>query len=417
MLACDVARGRAIRTIRATTLERVAPPKGYDPRRRQLFCNRGIMKLHMKTEMLYHDKAAAATGGRGKTPPNGGRWSDHEHRLFLQGIEMYGKDWRRIARLVQTRTTVQTRSHAQKHFDRLEKEKRDDHGAFKGPSPVVSPPTTPAKTMERPAVASALPPSIAATSKAAPSPPPPIVTSATLKTMPAMPPAVRFEHNVEFPPQNLPPVQQPPPTSSSTYPTDDDHVVMQYLRSSPSPRTRPSPSPTIKVEANEAALRPMKHLVPTNVRALDGMKPPPLVPASPSFDMFVTTSMEFGSTDSLDYFAFDGPRPEIEYFLDEGIPGTDLYSMLDEPKELPPLQLSSESTPRSHTPDPAYEPSISPMRHHRPFGITTSSGDYKAMMWGDEYHQMYHNQPSNQVRSSSNVSSNKSDRPQPHIYV
>ncbi|EQC31587.1 hypothetical protein SDRG_10757 [Saprolegnia diclina VS20] len=60
-----------------------------------------------------------------KTPPNGGRWSDSEHRLFLQGVALYGKDWRRIARLVQTRTTVQTRSHAQKHFDRLEKEQKD----------------------------------------------------------------------------------------------------------------------------------------------------------------------------------------------------------------------------------------------------------------------------------------------------
>ncbi|CAK4718978.1 unnamed protein product [Aphanomyces euteiches] len=86
-----------------------------------------MFKLHDMTERKV------AVMSRLKTPPNGGRWSDHEHRLFLQGIEMYGKDWRRIARLVQTRTTVQTRSHAQKHFDRLEKEKRGDDTAKKPP--------------------------------------------------------------------------------------------------------------------------------------------------------------------------------------------------------------------------------------------------------------------------------------------
>ncbi|KDO23817.1 hypothetical protein SPRG_11249 [Saprolegnia parasitica CBS 223.65] len=71
------------------------------------------------------DMAPSVLPKRGKMPPNGGRWSDIEHGLFLQGVGLYGKDWRRIARLVQTRTTVQTRSHAQKHFDRLEKERKE----------------------------------------------------------------------------------------------------------------------------------------------------------------------------------------------------------------------------------------------------------------------------------------------------
>jgi SHAQKYF class myb-like DNA-binding protein len=58
-----------------------------------------------------------------KTPPNGGRWSKPEHHMFLLGLELYGNDWRRISWLVQTRTALQTRSHAQKHLKkRVEKD-------------------------------------------------------------------------------------------------------------------------------------------------------------------------------------------------------------------------------------------------------------------------------------------------------
>ncbi|OQR99127.1 hypothetical protein ACHHYP_07251 [Achlya hypogyna] len=86
--------------------------------------------MQYNLSLLLHDTGDGGAPpvvpvARVKAPPNGGRWSDHEHRLFLQGLELYGRDWRRIARLVQTRTTVQTRSHAQKHFDRIEKERKD----------------------------------------------------------------------------------------------------------------------------------------------------------------------------------------------------------------------------------------------------------------------------------------------------
>jgi len=45
-----------------------------------------------------------------------GRWTNEEHDLFLQGLRAYGKDWKRIANLVKTRTVVQIRTHAQKFF-------------------------------------------------------------------------------------------------------------------------------------------------------------------------------------------------------------------------------------------------------------------------------------------------------------
>jgi len=50
-----------------------------------------------------------------------GRWKTEEHDLFLQGLNLYGKEWKKIAALVKTRTVVQIRTHAQKYFQKLSK--------------------------------------------------------------------------------------------------------------------------------------------------------------------------------------------------------------------------------------------------------------------------------------------------------
>jgi SHAQKYF class myb-like DNA-binding protein len=52
-----------------------------------------------------------------------GRWTSEEHTLFLQGLQLYNKQWKQIAELVKTRTVVQIRTHAQKYFQKLDKMK------------------------------------------------------------------------------------------------------------------------------------------------------------------------------------------------------------------------------------------------------------------------------------------------------
>ncbi len=50
-----------------------------------------------------------------------GRWTNEEHQQFEDGLRKYGKQWKRIAEEIPTRTVVQIRTHAQKYFLKLAK--------------------------------------------------------------------------------------------------------------------------------------------------------------------------------------------------------------------------------------------------------------------------------------------------------
>lgn len=72
---------------------------------------------------------------------NTGRWTAEEHRLFLQGLEEHGKGWKKIASLIQTRTVVQIRTHAQKYFQKLAKARANGDADLDAVDKVVPPPS------------------------------------------------------------------------------------------------------------------------------------------------------------------------------------------------------------------------------------------------------------------------------------
>lgn len=66
-------------------------------------------------------KSKSKEKSSGTQGENTGRWTQEEHRLFLQGLEEHGKGWKKIASLIKSRTVVQIRTHAQKYFQKLAK--------------------------------------------------------------------------------------------------------------------------------------------------------------------------------------------------------------------------------------------------------------------------------------------------------
>jgi SHAQKYF class myb-like DNA-binding protein len=51
-----------------------------------------------------------------------GRWTKEEHQKFVEGLRKFGKNWKQVEEYVGTRNGAQIRSHAQKFFNRLERE-------------------------------------------------------------------------------------------------------------------------------------------------------------------------------------------------------------------------------------------------------------------------------------------------------
>lgn len=63
-------------------------------------------------------QAKPAAAGASATVTHVGRWTKKEHELFLEGLKLYGRSWKKISTLVVTRTLVQIRTHAQKFLQK-----------------------------------------------------------------------------------------------------------------------------------------------------------------------------------------------------------------------------------------------------------------------------------------------------------
>ena len=125
--------------------EVVPPPKA----------TKGSKKKKNQVTVTMATAQAPQSGGQGAQGENTGRWTAEEHRLFLQGLELHGKGWKKIAGLIKSRTVVQIRTHAQKYFQKLAKAKQNGEegeilmDARGGATSIPSVTTTVAQTNKR----------------------------------------------------------------------------------------------------------------------------------------------------------------------------------------------------------------------------------------------------------------------------
>jgi len=79
----------------------------------------GFCHSDKKARIHLHDNSSS----HNLSSENGGRWSKEEHQLFLQGMMIHGREWKKVQEMIKTRTSAQIRSHAQKYFQKITKAK------------------------------------------------------------------------------------------------------------------------------------------------------------------------------------------------------------------------------------------------------------------------------------------------------
>ncbi|KAK1423495.1 hypothetical protein QVD17_18798 [Tagetes erecta] len=76
------------------------------------------------------------------------RWTEEEHKRFLEALRLHGRAWRRIEEHVGTKTAVQIRSHAQKFFSKVVRESTSGDGSEV--KPIEIPPPRPKRKPTHP---------------------------------------------------------------------------------------------------------------------------------------------------------------------------------------------------------------------------------------------------------------------------
>lgn len=87
----------------------------------------GGVKIEAASAISKQSQGRAAASKSRKSTVNNGRWTPAEHEAFLQGLKVYGREWKKVATCIPTRTSAQIRSHAQKYFAKVNKEQQQLH--------------------------------------------------------------------------------------------------------------------------------------------------------------------------------------------------------------------------------------------------------------------------------------------------
>ena len=95
--------------------------KYYKPQEKIIKVSSPPKFLKKKTAFFKVEEAQQKTKNkhRENCDNNGGRWTIKEHRQFLEGVKLYGINWRKITSLIDTRCAMQVRSHAQKFYQKM----------------------------------------------------------------------------------------------------------------------------------------------------------------------------------------------------------------------------------------------------------------------------------------------------------
>jgi len=54
-------------------------------------------------------------------------WSEEEHEKFVQALKLFDRDWKKIEKFIGSKTVIQIRSHAQKYFQKVQREQTGEH--------------------------------------------------------------------------------------------------------------------------------------------------------------------------------------------------------------------------------------------------------------------------------------------------
>jgi SHAQKYF class myb-like DNA-binding protein len=104
--------------VSTTVVPRCTGPGGHDP-------SSVVMSIHNQSS------PNASSRGKKRRPcgttegQTSGRWTDQEHQTFLMGLAKYGREWKKVASHIPSRSSAQVRSHAQKYFAKLQREEEE----------------------------------------------------------------------------------------------------------------------------------------------------------------------------------------------------------------------------------------------------------------------------------------------------
>jgi SHAQKYF class myb-like DNA-binding protein len=94
-----------------------------------------LNNMSIGDELISNKKPSRKRSPQVKAGQSTGRWTHEEHQTFLQGLASCGREWKKVASLIPTRSSAQIRSHAQKYFSKVQKEDDASTSARESHSP------------------------------------------------------------------------------------------------------------------------------------------------------------------------------------------------------------------------------------------------------------------------------------------